>query len=413
MMFTKIDTQSLGPNEIEAVYAISRIVAETMDIDEALDRIFKLVRQVLIFDNVVIYFTHPSDELEPVFARAIGRGRSSPSDLSWGDIAAREVIRNEANFIYQSKSSPSTDRLDQHFFLGMPMLVGGKLVGALVFIRFGGPAYEEEQINLAEFITVHVSQLYERQRLVERIANLEAERRLARLQDDFIAMVSHELNTPLGFIKGYTTTLMRQDTDWDQQTQREFLTIIDEEADKLTELIENLLDSSRLQAGILSFDLKPTRLDDLLTKELEYLQTRYKSLNIQLDIKDDHLIADVDRKRLMQVVDNLLSNAAKYAPNSTVKIVLEKEENQVMIKVSDTGPGISPEHLDHLFERFYRIPDNSAGVRGTGLGLFICQNLVNSHNGEISVESEINKGTTFTIQLPASNQQTKKEEDNG
>lgn len=412
-MYSKIDTHSLRPNELEAVYAISRIVAETMEIDEALDRIFKLVRKVLIFDNTVIYFTHPTNELDPVFARAIGRGRSSPSDVSWGDIAAREVIKTGDKFIYQSKPLPEADRLDQHFFLGLPMLVGGKLVGALVFIRFGGPQFNDEQINLADFISVHVSQIYERQRLVERIANLEAERRLARLQDDFIAMVSHELNTPLGFIKGYTTTLLRQDTDWDQQTQQEFLTIIDEEADKLTELIENLLDSSRLQAGILSIDLKTTQLDDLLKQELGQLQTRYQTLRIQLDIIGKQFGVRVDCKRLVQVIDNLLSNAAKYAPNSTVRISLEKAENQVMIKVSDSGPGISPEHLQHVFERFYRIPDSSAGVRGTGLGLFICQRLIHAHHGEITVESELNNGTTFIIRLPTSDQIVKKEEEYG
>ena len=128
-MLSKIDTQSLRPNELEAIFAISKVVAETIDIDEALDRIFKLVRQVLIFDNVVIYFTHPSDELEPVFARAIGRGRSSPGDLSWGDIAAREVIKTGQKYIYQSQPAQDADRLDQHYFLGLPMLVSGKLVG--------------------------------------------------------------------------------------------------------------------------------------------------------------------------------------------------------------------------------------------------------------------------------------------
>ena len=412
-MLSKIDTQSLRPNELEAIFAISRVVAETIDIDEALDRIFKLVRQVLIFDNVVIYFTHPSDELEPVFARAIGRGRSSPGDLSWGDIAAREVIKTGQKYIYQSQPAQDADRLDQHYFLGLPMLVSGKLVGALVFIRFGGPQYKKQQINLAEFITVHLSQLYERQRLVERIANLEAERRLVRLQDDFIAMVSHELNTPLGFIKGYTTTLLRQDTTWDPQTQQEFLTIIDEEADRLTELIENLLDSSRLQAGILSIALKTTPLNDFFSHEIDQLRTRYQTINIQLEAKDEKIVADVDQKRLKQVVDNLLSNATKYAPNSTVRIVLEKDENQVMITLSDNGPGISTEHLEHIFERFYRIPERSAGVRGTGLGLYICKRLIHAQNGEISVESQENCGTTFIIRFPISDSQTNKEEDYG
>jgi signal transduction histidine kinase len=409
-MMLKIDPHALRPNELEVMYAISRVVSETIEPDQALDSIIKLARQVLIFDNVVLYFTQQPNELEPVFARAVGRGRSIPSDLSWGDIAAQEVIKNGKNFIHQAEPSPNTDRLDQHFFLGLPMLVGGKLMGALVFIRFGGPQYLEDQINLAEFIAVHISQLYERQRLVTRIANLEAERRLARLQDDFIAMISHELNTPLGFIKGYTTTLLRDDTQWDETTRDEFLTIIDEEADRLSELIENLLDSSRLQAGTLCMDLKPTLLDDLLNKSMGHLQNHYQNLNIQLKFEARQVTAKVDRKRLVQVLENLVSNAAKYAPDSEVTITLSTGEGQTVITVSDTGPGISPDHLKHIFERFYRVPERSAGVRGTGLGLFICHNIIEAHNGNITVESKINQGTTFSIYLPIFDKQASKEE---
>ena len=113
------------------------------------------------------------------------------------------------------------------------------------------------------------------------------------------------------------------------------------------------------------------------------------------------------------MVDNLLSNATKYAPNSTVRILLEKDENQVMITLSDNGPGISAEHLEHIFERFYRIPERSAGVRGTGLGLYICKRLIHAQNGEISVESQENYGTTFIIRFPISDSQTNKEEDYG
>lgn len=401
-MALKVNTDSLRPNELEAVYAISRVVAERMDIDDALDAITQLAREVFIFDNAVIYFVHQSDELEPVFARAIGRGRSTPSDLSWGDIAAREVIRKGVNFTHQSQPSPDADRLDRQYFLGLPMLVSGNIVGALVFIRFGGPKYTESQINLAEFIVTHISHLFERQRLVARIANLEAERMLARLQEDFIAMVSHELNTPLGFIKGYTTTLLRDDTEWDEETRIEFLNIIDEEADRLSELIDNLLDSSRLQAGTMALDLKPTYLDELMGNEVKRLQKRYNNLNLSLECKAKNVSVLADRRRLVQVLDNLVSNASKYAPNSDLNITIDTKDNQAVIMVSDTGPGIPEDHLKHIFDRFYRVPERSAGVRGSGLGLFICQRLIRAQKGEIGVSSKLNQGTTFTIKLATS-----------
>ena len=282
------------------------------------------------------------------------------------------------------------------------MLVSGNIVGALVFIRFGGPKYTESQINLAEFIVTHISHLFERQRLVARIANLEAERMLARLQEDFIAMVSHELNTPLGFIKGYTTTLLRDDTEWDEETRIEFLNIIDEEADRLSELIDNLLDSSRLQAGTMALDLKPTYLDELMGNEVKRLQKRYNNLNLSLECKAKNVSVLADRRRLVQVLDNLVSNASKYAPNSDLNITIDTKDNQAVIMVSDTGPGIPEDHLKHIFDRFYRVPERSAGVRGSGLGLFICQRLIRAQKGEIGVSSKLNQGTTFTIKLATS-----------
>jgi signal transduction histidine kinase len=401
------DTSSLKPKELEAVYAISNIVAETIDIDESLDQVTKIAREVFIFDNAVIYLLEEgkdgkgSSEIEPFFARAIGRGRSTAEDLKWGDMAALATIDLGDVFIQESEIDPEGNRLDQDFYLGLPMIVGGNITGVLVFIRFGGPNYSDDQILLAKFITTHVSQLFEHKRLVERIANLEADRRLIQLQDDFIAMVSHELKTPLGFIKGYTTTLLRKDTDWDPETRNEFLAIIDEEADRLSELIENLLDSYRLKSGTLEMKSKPTKLPRFFENIVERLNSMDLNLDIRISVSPSNLIVFCDSKRLDQVISNLITNASKYAPGSILSITAKLEGENIRITVSDTGPGIPPTHLEHLFKRFYRVPERSAGVRGTGLGLYICQQIIHAHNGEISVESTLNQGTTFHILLPA------------
>jgi signal transduction histidine kinase len=236
--------------------------------------------------------------------------------------------------------------------------------------------------------------------LVERIASLEAERRLAQLQDDFIAAVSHDLNTPLGFIKGYTTTLLREDTDWDSQTSREFLMIIDDESDRLSELIDNLLDSSRLQTGTLRMDFHSIDMSALIEDILTRVRTRYNNLDILVHVDPVELKIKADPKRIAQVMDNLIGNAAKYAPQSTMIISIGAEGDRVHISVKDNGPGISEEHLEHLFERFYRVPERSAGVRGSGLGLFICDQIVRAHNGEITVDSKVGEGTTFNVYIP-------------
>lgn len=395
----KSQTSSLKPRELEAVYAISQVVAEASSVDSALDEITHLFRNVFIFDNAVIYLHQDSEDLQPVFARAVGRGKSTPEDLVWGDSAARETIMTGRLITHRAEIGLRADRMDEHYYLSMPMRVGGNITGAVVFIRFGGPAFTEQQINLAQFITTHVSQLFEQQRLGDRIADLEAERRLARLQDDFIAMVSHELKTPLGFIKGYTTTLLRKDTEWDHETQQDFLEIIDDEADRLSELIGNLLDSYRLKSGSAEFKLLPVPLAGFFKEVFDRLSKKEINLDIDIQVSPTDLAVLADAKQLTQVIENLISNASKYAPNSRVNIHATIEADRVHIKISDTGPGIPEVHLANIFKQFYRVPERSAGVRGTGLGLYICKHIIEGHGGEIKIESVVNQGTTFHILL--------------
>lgn len=392
---------ALRPQELEAVYAISRAVARAENIDTALDEINRLARPVFIFDNIVLYVKRDQDSIEPAYARAIGRGRSMEAELAWGEATASEAFTQKQVVIRKEITDTGKDeRTRLRYSLGLPLYLGNELTGALVFIRFGGPIFTPDQIHLAEFIASHVAQLLAHDRLVQQVASLEAERRLNRLQEDFIATVSHELLTPLGFIKGYATTLLRDDTTWDENIRREFLTIIDEEADRLRELIDNLMDSSRLQAGTLRLSFQPIRLDTFLRDISLRATSHYDNLAIQLDLAVTGITAPADPTRLAQVFDNLLSNASKYAPGAAINLRLHQENGFAVIDLSDTGPGIAPEHLENLFKRFYRAPTNDTTVRGTGLGLFICRQIVQAHGGEISVESQPGQGTTFTITLP-------------
>ena len=390
----------LRPKELEVVYAISTAIAQSDDIDAALDKIVKLTRHVFIFDNMVLYLPDQNRALDVTYARVVGRGRSLEADLAWGEGVATQAFEQNQTIVHLEKlQNWQSDRLCWREFLGLPLRSGDVVMGGLVFVRFGGPSYEPEQIRLAEFIAAHITQLLEHHRLVERIGTLEAERRLRRLQDDFIATVSHELRTPLGFIKGYATTLLREDITWQDETRREFLTVIDEEADKLEELISDLLDSSRLQAGTLDMQPQPINVDQLLREVVLRASTRYKDLTVQIQVKPSATIW-ADPVRVAQVFENLLSNAVKYAPGSDVYIDVEDKENWVRIFVRDKGPGIAPEHAEHLFERFYRVPTTRATVPGTGLGLFICRQIIRAHGGEIVAAANRSEGATFVIDLP-------------
>jgi len=245
-----------------------------------------------------------------------------------------------------------------------------------------------------------VGQLLENRRMARRIASLEAARELARMQDEFVSTVSHELRTPLGFIKGYATTLLRQDAEWDAATRTEFLRIIDEEADRLRELIDNLLDSSRLESGAIGMTREPTRIAPLLRSVAERAQAAYPDMVLRVEPEDGLPIVELDSTRIAQVLDNLLSNAAKYAPGAPVELRARSEGDLVAIEVEDHGPGIAPEHMSQMFQRFYRVPETQRTVRGTGLGLYICRKIVESHGGQIGVDSQPGRGTRFFFTLP-------------
>lgn len=388
--------------ELEAVYAISRAVAGASNTEVALDEIVHLLRPVFIFDNIVLYTESDNEALEPFYARAIGRGRFREADLAWGEVIAQEVYNNPRIVlrVEEPNGSIDIDRTNIRHSLGLPLKLGDRVMGALVFIRFGGPKYTTEQIHLVEYVALHAAQLWQYRQLVEQIANLEAKRKLDSLQDDFVATISHELLTPLGFIKGYATTLLREDITWDPDTQREFLTIIDEESDRLRDLIDNLMDSSRLQAGTLQMTCQPIRLDTLVKEISQRARSLHENMSIDLKIKARRLQIFADPTRLAQVFDNILENAFKYAPGSPITITVDKLKGKAHIAIRDYGPGIPTQYLEQIFQRFYRLPEHSTSARGTGLGLYICRKIIQAHDGEITAESQLGEGTIFNIYLP-------------
>jgi signal transduction histidine kinase len=219
------------------------------------------------------------------------------------------------------------------------------------------------------------------------------------MQDDFISTISHELRTPLGFIKGYVTTLLREDTEWDETSRDDFLKIIDDEADRLSELIDNLLDSSRLESGTLGMTFEPTRLAPVVRAMIQRIEGAIPEIEVITEMPDDLPILEIDSTRIAQVLDNFLTNASKYAPGTKVYLKVDADDERVRVEVRDEGPGITPEHLSHLFERFYRVPKNAA-TRGTGLGLYISRKIIDAHAGEIGVESIVGEGTCFYFTLP-------------
>ncbi|MGZ6346160.1 MAG: sensor histidine kinase [Anaerolineales bacterium] len=368
------------------------------DWKKSLNALFILLRRKFVFDNLAIYLVEgTSNTPEVVYARAAGRGRNKEADASWGEEIANQVISSGKVTAVTPVKKPSTDRTTMPHLLGLPIILPERR-GALVFVRFGGPKFTPEQMPLATLAATHAANALEQNILRESLTQLEHARHRAQLQDDFIATISHELHSPLGFIKGYTTSLLRSDTTWDTATQQEFLAIIDEESDHLLTLIDHMLDSARLQSGNMSMDFQPVRLDSLLRDMAQRVHGRHEGLEIILNLASAPPI-QADTVRLSQVFDNLFDNAIKYAPGSKITISLQVKDSWRIITFADMGPGIPPEHIPFLFERFYRVPGQFS-KSGTGLGLFICKQIVHAHHGRISVKTAPGKGTAFRIELP-------------
>jgi signal transduction histidine kinase len=390
-----MDTQMLS-----YMHELIEIATQSGDARRNLEAFFSKLREQFVFDNIAVYLQDSlTNTLEIVYARAIGRAKNAEADAAWGEVFAGQVFAKGKTLMQEPESGSSTDdRLHQAYLLGLPIHTGDSITGALVFVRFGGPAYKEEHTLAASLSAQLLSILYERKAWREMNQELRDLKRQMQLQEDFVSTISHELRTPLGFIKGYSTSLLRQDTSWDKETQDEFLMIIDEEADRLSLLIENVLESARLQSRTLPLRFQPLRLDSVLRDVSTRIRSRYKDLDVSMELNPTASPFQGDGVRIAQVFENLFTNAIKYAPGSPISVRLEQVEQKLIISFTDHGPGIPGEALPLIFERFYRVRSEKA--TGTGLGLFICKQIIEAHRGKIWAESTPGQGTTFFIELP-------------
>lgn len=227
-------------------------------------------------------------------------------------------------------------------------------------------------------------------------------REAEELKSTFISIISHELKTPVALIKGYAETLRREDAKWDAATVQESLAVITEEADRLTDLIEKLLDASRLQAGALKLNMSEVALDQLAARLVEKFRVQSGKHTLHADFPAGFPVVLADEERLTQVLGNLLSNAIKYSPQGgRVTVRGRAEAQQVVVSVTDEGPGIASADLPRVFDRFYRgDSDLTRRVKGTGLGLFLAKAVIEAHHGRIWVDSPPGAGATFYFSLP-------------
>lgn len=230
-------------------------------------------------------------------------------------------------------------------------------------------------------------------------------RSIERMKTAFVSTVSHELRTPLTSIKGFISTLLADEdgTYYDFDTQREFYRIIDTECDRLTRLISDLLNVSRIEAGrALDLNPKPVTLPTLIEKVISVQRSYTNRHELKIDIKNELPIIIADEDKIDQILTNLTNNAIKYSPRGgEVKVTACAQDDIVRFSVSDQGMGIPKEHLSMVFDRFHRVDNrDTREVGGTGIGLYLVKHLVEAHGGKIWVESEVGQGSHFIFELP-------------
>jgi signal transduction histidine kinase len=228
-------------------------------------------------------------------------------------------------------------------------------------------------------------------------------RELDRLKDDFVASVSHELRTPLTSIRGYLELVLDGEAGALRDEQREFLSIVDRNADRLLHVVGDLLFVAQVEAGRIALEAGPTDVEEVVRQAADAARPAATEKGIELELDVDGIgELTADRARLAQVLDNLISNAVKFTPaGGRVAVRSSRDGDIAILEVSDTGMGISEEDQEKLFQRFFRADSATAqAIQGTGLGLAIVKAIIEAHDGAISVVSAPGKGTTFRVELP-------------
>jgi signal transduction histidine kinase len=393
--------------EMSALFEIAQAASRSLSTHDLCNELLVILRDVVAYRSATVYLKDTGTGLLRGAVHDIRlppEGGRAPRPIAPTALAARVFEEGRsASATYEptdleaSRAQPPTQ-----VRIAVPLLtVEGPPLGVVEVESHNADAFDRTTTDLLTSLAQNAALAITNLRLGEEARQVAALKELDRLKDELLATVSHELRTPLGSIKGYSTTLMKHEAKLSTEERQEFLTIIDEEADRLNELIGNLLDLSSLQAGMLSMRRESIRLGDIASTAVNRARRRSQLHDVRLDWTSDPVILG-DPKRIEQVFMNLLVNAIKYSPDGGPVVMRSHvEKGYLVISVADQGVGIPSNEVGRIFDRFHRVEGElKYRIGGTGLGLAICGRLIDAHQGKIWVESQLGKGSTFYISLP-------------
>lgn len=392
--------------DLSALQEISETFYAAPILEFDLGKIVKIIVKSLGCDSCVFMFFDPSSS--QLVASASTENAAPAGNVKDARHLALDVFQEGKSRILddmESEGFHSETERDAHSMILVPMKIEKETIGVLKLGSRQKSFFNQHHLRLSELIADRAAVLVQNTRLYEKIwhANQELER-LNQVKTEFVSIVSHELRTPMTAIKGFVDIVLSEEAGPLAPQQKKFLRIAHNSIDRLTMLISDLLDLSRIESGKMKMDLFATRMEKILQESAETYHTTILSKKMQFSLEMDKKLPEIlaDEARIKQVIDNLLSNAMKFTPEGgQIKISAGDMGDYILVAVSDTGPGIKKEDQEKIFEKFYQVDSSlTRQIGGTGLGLAICKSIIEMHGGRIWVESEPGKGSTFRFLMP-------------
>jgi signal transduction histidine kinase len=393
---------------LEAANRCARALGSSLDVDQAFGAFIRELRGLVEFDRVTIVLVEGGRA--EVMAVA-GRG----TDTVFPPGSARPVKGSvleevlEGKLVYRPAMAPGRYPEERDLLaLGLqsrvlaPLQVGPRTIGMLGLVRVEQDAFSPDEVELVALLGRVVATAVQNIRAYEAERSTADElRRLSALRADFVSVVSHELRSPMAAVIGAARTLQGRWRELSADQRQSFLALIGDETSRLANLISDVLDTSRIEAGTFSFTFSDVDLAELLRDVVAAAELAQDEVRLNTELNAVLPRVRGDRERLRQVIQNLVDNAVKYSSaGGEVRVSATTYDGRIHVSVEDHGPGIPLEDQSLIFEKFGRSAAGSGAKPGTGLGLFIARSIVEAHGGVLEVESSPREGAIFTLELP-------------
>lgn len=390
--------------EEAALAAATRVVATVDAPDEVIPRVLQATRAVLGFDRATVFVADQERGEYRILHRFADSDDVLPprAPLGTGLVAAALAAERPIlvpNVLADPRYEPRPAEPARSVIL-VPLRVGGRPIAVFTLSRALPHVFTDEDLRLSGAVAALIAQTLENQRLFVEAGEAQALRETDRLKNEFLAAVSHELRTPLTVVMGALELLAKQDAVVGEVGRR-LVDQAERHAQRLNRSVGELLEIAKLQDSKVELEREFTRCDALLTELAATYEVLAATKSQQLVVKAGTVPqAYVDRRRLQQILGNLVSNAVRYSPESaTIELAVCLRANEIVFSVTDEGPGIPPEEREHVFDKFVRLRRDRDVPGGTGLGLAIAKTLVELHSGRIWVE-DAPRGSRFLVAIP-------------